>query len=132
VSDRGELTISKNNAAIRGRRAATSDSAIADVTEAEVSERRVEGAHATSATGTDLVLGDDLGVGVERAAVEDPVADALEGELAGGSRYAHFVAQADGEKRALEKCAQSLFLARLRQLRSYGWQFDQESPAMLP
>jgi len=101
LSGRGELTISKNNAAIRGGRAAAGGFRYQPMSPTEVSERRVEGAHATSAAGTDLVLGDDLGVGVECAAVEDPVADALEGELAGGSCYANLVAeQADGEKRS--------------------------------
>jgi hypothetical protein len=73
----------------------------AEILEDEISERRVEGTYAAFAAGTDLVLGDDLGVAVKRPAIKNPVSYALESELAGGSGYAHLVAkEAHGEKRA--------------------------------
>jgi hypothetical protein len=72
--------------------------------ESQISERRVEGAIATPAAGTNLVIGNDLDVGVECAIVKDPVTDALESELADGGGYAHLVAQqANREERAYHR-----------------------------
>ena len=68
---------------------------------AQIAEEGIKNSDAAFAAWPDLVFGDDLGIGIERARVVDPVADALEGELLARGRDADLVAgEMDAEEGA--------------------------------
>jgi len=64
----------------------------AKIFDRQISEDGFKCGDPAPAPGTDLVVGDDVGVGIECAGVVDPVADALESELLRGCRDADLVA----------------------------------------
>jgi hypothetical protein len=73
----------------------------AEILDSQVAEERIEHGEAALAAGTYLALGHDLSIRVECASVEDPIADALETELADCSGDAHLVSvETNAEKRA--------------------------------